>query len=684
MTVQTHIRDVPEGKRHFRRGSLTIAAPAGAKPARRVEDGAEREPDDVMIAADAGTAGYVVESWNEQERTVEAVLSAGADVERYEYDERWNVVRYVERLRMDAASIRMVRLSSGAMPWLVMHRTGDVDSLVGVVLRGWLDENNRLRVLIRLSDDEESAPTVRKIINGTLRGVSVGYWIYREEITTEPGQLEIREAIDWEPFEGSSVIVPADPAGAIRSHQPPAPKPIQEPTMSAPATSTAPDQAAIRAAVEAENKRVTTIQSRAAALGLGDDVIKPLVDDTTITVEAAAVRMLDAVASQQEKQRLTPTPGLQFVSDAGDARRLALEDVIELKLGMRHDLSDRARSLGLLNLRMDTIAHEVLRGSGMEPKGFTVPAEVFKRSVKHHMARSMGGIQTSATLPSLLENVANKALLKPFVGEAAIYEQISFREDLPDFRNQSVVTMNAYPDLVEIPEGDDITYGVLGDGADTWRLYTYGKGVQLTFQAMINDDLRGIARVLQTAPNAVYARRAALFWAMLTANSGAGQSIKGANLISSGHLNVGTPGALAAGTVNELVLLLMKQLMPGSSEQFMQQTPTHILLPIHYREIWKQISQQYYMPTSAATAKTDLLMGLEVIAVPQLGTSGNKPFYVLAKENTPFVHGTLQGQPGPMMEQETDFDSGGIKMKVVDHFGCKAVDYHGIAGNLYS
>jgi len=679
MTVQTHIRDVPEGKRHFRRGSLTIAAPAGAKPARRVEDGAEREPDDVMIAADAGTAGYVVESWNEQDRTVEAVLSAGADVERYEYDERWNLVRYVERLRMDAASIRMARLSSGNMPWVVMHRTGDVDSLVGVVLRGWLDENNQLRVLVRLSDDEESAPTVRKIINGTLRGVSVGYWIYREEITTEPGQLEVREAIDWEPFEGSSVIVPADPAGAIRSHQPPAPKPLQEPTMSAPAT---PDAAAIRAAVEAENKRVTTIQSRAAALGLGDDVIKPLVDDTTITVEAAAVRMLDAVASQQEKQRLTPTPGLQFVGDAGDKRREALEDVIELKLGLRHDLSDRARSLGLLNLRMDTIAHEVLRGSGMEPKGFTVPAEVFKRSVMHHM-RSMGGIQTSATLPSLLENVANKALIKPFTGQAASYERVSRRQDLPDFKAQSVVLMNTFPDLEEIPEGDDVKYGVLTDGADTWRLASYGKGVKLSFQAMINDDLSGIQQVIQTAPTAVYAKRAALFWAMLTANSGAGQNVRGAVMISTGRKNAGTAGALAVGTVNELIQLLMQQNLPGSTTQFLQQVATHIILPAHYAQIWQQISQPYYVPTSAANAKTQLLMSLEVLALPQLGISGNKPFYVLAAENTPFVHGTLQGQPGPMMEQETDFDSGGIKMKVVDHFGCKAVDYHGIAGNLY-
>jgi hypothetical protein len=686
MTVTVIQREVPAERRHLRRGTLTIASARDAKPRRRAaEDGEMMEDggEDLPIAADPASTS-VVGSWNPETRTVEAVLSSGADVERYDYDENWNLVRYVERLRMTPESIRMDRLNSGHMPWLVMHRTHDVDCLIGYVKRAWLDENSQLRAEIYLSDDEESASAVAKIINGTLRGVSVGYWIYKEEVTTQPGQIELREAVDWEVFESSSVIVPADPTGAIRSQtQPPAPKRQEPSTMSTAPAPIADNAAATRAAIAAENKRVLAIQEKGRRLNIDDATIAAMVADVDCTVEAAAVRMVDLLAEGQGKARVTPTPGLQFGEAEADKRAAALSDALEYKLGLRTELSDAARSVGVHDLRLTSIARALLENTDMACRGLVTPADICKRSIQHHM-RSMGGIQTAATLPSLLENVMNKQLIKPFVGEAASYEKISRRSDLPDFRSQSVVLMNAFPDLALIPEGDDVTYGKLTDGADTWALATYGKGLLLSFQAMINDDLSGIQQAIRTAPNAVYARRASLFWAMLTANSGAGQNVRGAAMISTGRKNAGTPGALAVGTVNELIQLLMQQLMPGSTDQYMQQTATHILLPAHYAQAWQQISQPYWLPTAAANAKTQLLMTLEVIAAPQLGISGNKPYYVVANENTPFVHGTLQGQPGPQMEQETDFNSGGIKMKVVDHFGVKAVDYHGIAGNIYT
>lgn len=685
MIVTVIQREVPPERRHLRRGTLTIASARDAKPRRRAPDGEMPMGDDdvgeeMPIAADPA-ASSVVGSWNPETRTVEAVLSSGSDVERYDY---WDDTRYIERLRMTSDALRMDRLNSGHMPWLVMHRTYDVDCLIGYVKRAWLDDSGSLRAEIYLSDDEESASTVAKIINGTLRGVSVGYWIYKEEVTTQPGQIELREAVEWEVFEASSVIVPADPTGAIRSKTlPPAPKRQEPSTMTTPTDNTVDTAAVTRAAIVAENKRVLTIQEKGQRLGIAPEKIAEMVADTGCTVSVAAERMVDLLAEGQAGARVLATPGLQFGAAEADKRAVALQDALEYKLGLRPDLSDAARSVGVQDLRLTSIARALMDGTDMACRGLMSPQDICKRSIQHHM-RSMGGIQTAATLPSLLENTMNKVLIKPFVGEAASYERISRRSDLPDFRQQSVVLMNTFPDLELVPEGDDVKYGKLTDGADTWSLATYAKGLLLSFQAMINDDLSGIQQVIRTAPNAVYANRAALFWAMLTANSGAGQNVRGSAMIATARKNIGTPGALAVGTVNELIQLLMQQLMPGSTTQFMQQTATHIILPAHYAQIWQQISQPYYLPTAAANAKTQLLMSLEVIAAPQLGITGNKPYYVLANENTPFVHGTLQGQPGPQMEQETDFNSGGIKMKVVDHFGVKAVDYHGIAGNIYT
>lgn len=683
MTITTIQRAVPEARRHFRRGSLAIAGPVQMRRRLAGEDGQEPEGEDGPDMAPEPRSGITVESWNEADRTVEAILSEGADVERYDW---WEDVRYIERLRMTPEAIRLGRLQSGQAPWLVMHRAGDIDSVVGVITRCWLDDSGKLRVLIRLADDEDTASIVRRIVTGIIRGVSVGYWIWTEEVTRAQGQLEVREAIDWEPFEGSSVTVPADPGSAIRS----APGRREPATMTVKTETPVVDDAAARAAavqdaVRAENARASDIRARAARVGITGPVLDQCLADTSCTADQAAGRFLEELANKDQGTRIAGNSGVTFTADAADKRREALQDVMEFRLGLTTVPSDRARSLAMADFSLRSIARELLRGTELEVKETMASHDIFARTAKQF--RSMGGIQTSSTLPALLENVANKALLKPLTGTSlADFEQISIRTDLPDFKQASVVELSAYPDLLEIPEGDDVKYSKITDGKDVWSLATYGRGLVLTFQAMMNDDLSGIAQVLRTAPMAVMSNRAKLFWAMFTANSGAGQNVKGAAMISAGHANIGTAGALAVGTVNELIQLIMDQKFPGSDDQYAQMLSTHIILPSLYGNSWKQLMSPNYLPTAAANAKTQLLMDLVPIVSPYLnasGTSTNKPYYVLSGPNTPLRHGTLQGVAGPQVDQMTDFDSSGIKMKVQDFFGVKAVDYHGIAGNLY-
>ena len=63
-------------------------------------------------------------------RTVEAIFTTGADVERSEF---WTGESYIERLDMDAKAIRMDRFESGTAPVLNAHQSYDLDDAIGVI-----------------------------------------------------------------------------------------------------------------------------------------------------------------------------------------------------------------------------------------------------------------------------------------------------------------------------------------------------------------------------------------------------------------------------------------------------------------------------------------------------------------------------------------------------------------------
>lgn len=116
------------------------------------------------------------------------------------------IVRWwgTELLRHDAKSIRLERAKGGAMPLLFNHR---MDQAIGMIDRAAV-EDGRLVVEAHLFETSQ-AQEVRKMLDGGLRNVSIGYEIH---VVEEDVKKERYTATDWEPFEVSIVTVPADPS----------------------------------------------------------------------------------------------------------------------------------------------------------------------------------------------------------------------------------------------------------------------------------------------------------------------------------------------------------------------------------------------------------------------------------------------------------------------------------------
>ena len=166
-------------------------------------------------------------SWNADARTLEVTFSTGSSVERY--DARG---AYLETLSLDQNWSPFV----GA-PVLNTHRRGDLTDVLGSVQRAWTDGGNReARAVIKLSRQPDVEPIVQDILDGHIRGVSVGYTVQDWNEQTDANGRRVKTATRWTPLELSLVSVPADSQATIRmeaaltaSPAPAASPAIQEP-----------------------------------------------------------------------------------------------------------------------------------------------------------------------------------------------------------------------------------------------------------------------------------------------------------------------------------------------------------------------------------------------------------------------------------------------------------------------
>lgn len=153
---------------------------------------------------------------NADTRQVELVFStaSGGDVLRYDWD---TGQKYLERLSLDPAHVRLDRLNNGA-PLLDSHSAYSLGNIIGVVE----DDSVKLlkgeaRATVRFSKRDTVEPFYRDVLDKIIRNVSVGYRVHRMEEQPKPKDgYPVRLAVDWEPFEISMVPMGADSGARVR------------------------------------------------------------------------------------------------------------------------------------------------------------------------------------------------------------------------------------------------------------------------------------------------------------------------------------------------------------------------------------------------------------------------------------------------------------------------------------
>ncbi|HMA78818.1 MAG TPA: phage major capsid protein [Candidatus Paceibacterota bacterium] len=167
------------------------------------------------ITTHGRNADLQTSSLNEETREIEVVFGSEYPVLRYD----WGRDEYFsERLSFDPAHVNMERMDGGVAPVLDNHDSfRGASGTLGVVRSAELNGDHGTAVL-RFADTDDVENTWRKVKDGIIRSVSVGYRVSEYSDTGERDEngYPIRLATDWTPMEVSIAPIPADPTSVAR------------------------------------------------------------------------------------------------------------------------------------------------------------------------------------------------------------------------------------------------------------------------------------------------------------------------------------------------------------------------------------------------------------------------------------------------------------------------------------
>lgn len=336
----------------------------------------------------------------EMPRSLEFSFSSEAPVERWFGS---------EVLSHAPESVDLSRLNDGA-PLLWNH---DPDRVLGVVERGWLDEERkRGMVSVRFSRSAFAEEKLADIRDGILRNVSVGYSITDADQSRDGSIV----ATSWSPHEVSVVSVPADASVGIgrslESDDTAAPAATSTPTPNSPVENAINlDEVRAQAAAD-ERSRVASITALCRE-HKADELAQGLIESGA--TEADAMRQVLGAIGKRAAQPATPKAAAAQPI-AGASADIGLTDKearsFSFLKAMRAQLFPNERAFQEEAAFEREVSNATAQRMGLKPKGLLIANDVLSRSLTAGQASAAGDlIFTDARPGSFIELLRKRNFL---------------------------------------------------------------------------------------------------------------------------------------------------------------------------------------------------------------------------------------------------------------------------------
>jgi phage major head subunit gpT-like protein len=602
-------------------------------------------------------------------RTVEATISSGALVRRRdmfgnEFDEELVVSK-------DAVDLRS--LIGG--PVLLNHRYFDANSVIGRVENAWI-ERGAVMARLAFSAEEPGASAFRKVKEGTLSSVSVGYETDAVEEISRSGTVPLRRVTKWTIREVSVVALPADAAAKFRSQER-----LTDMDTSiehrAPSAGSAPAEARSQTAPtardpNADNKRLrrdndirqmVNIANRSGAALDGEALVAS--DMTKRQARAYIFERLAAASGPEIRGHIS------IVADHTDPKfRLGL---FAEALAARHSpIAVSAPAQQYRGITLGEVAREVLTMRG-EKIGYLSPGQLIERAIGQH---------STSDFAALLVDAANKSLQHAYQAAPPGVKTIGRPTTATDFKTKHSIKLGEAPTLVQVNQGGEFQGGSMVDSQETYALNTYGRIIAISRRAIINDDLAGFSALAMKFGQAAAEFESQFIVNLLTQAAGVGPTMSdGVALFNAAHGNLA--GAAAAINIAPLgAARAAMRLQKGLSGKPINAVPKYLVVPAAL----ETVAQQYLTIVQAVqSANVNPFAGLlELVVDPRLDAASAIAWYLAADPaQIPTIeYAYLAGQTeGVFLETRVGFEVDGIEVKARLDFGAGLIDFRGLYRN---
>lgn len=405
------------------------------------------------------------------------------------------------------------------------------------------------------------------------------------------------------------------------------------------------------------NKRNADIKAVFAPFGSAhSDLLVECLGDLSITAEQAKDKLLAKLGAST-----TPSAAPTAYAGNGNIVGDSVKQSLLARAGIDKDKADaKDNAYNAMTLRELARASLVDRGI----------------SVSGHNAMSMVGLaftHSSSDFGQILIDVAHKSLLKGWETAAENFDQFTSRGTLTDFRAAKRVGLGDFGHLPQVGEGEEYTYGTIGDEGASVALATYGQLFTITRQAILNDDMHLLTKIPEKMGQAARATIAKLVFALLTGNA---KAQDGKALFDASHKNTITNAVLDLANIDKGIQL-MNGFVNARGEPLAIE-PEFMLLPTSMYTRGLQLIKS--ASVEGADANSGIINPLRDIVTPvksaRLQAADEKSWYLINKEAIEVSY--LDGIDTPYMEQQNGFTVDGVSTKVRIDAGVNVIDYRGI------
>jgi hypothetical protein len=504
-----------------------------------------------------------------------------------------------------------VDLARAPLPLIIGHDSSKLS--IGLV-ENLKAQGDRVTGDVRFATSPEAQQVRADVVAGIHRSLSVGYALIGEGTPVNGGFM-----YQWQPHEVSIVPIPADPlAGFFRS--------LSE-SQTMPATNTENRDAAAITALCARHS-MPTLANTYIRDGKTLDQVGRLILEELATRDMAYGGHINVSSSRG--------------GDAGGvAERELLVNTLVQRMGGK-PTGEVIRATDCTGIAMRALQ---LGGHNVSNRD----------SRDHILHRAMG----TSDFPTLLGNAAGRVLLAAFDEAPAVLKQVARLNNLPNFKDRTVLRLpGGAPSLEKVNEHGEFKHGAMAEEANAWRLYTYGRIVSLSRQALVNDDLSAFAGMLTEFGRAAARRESDELVSMLIGTP----LVDDVALFHADRSSLITTALGATGLSNAVKALRLQKETGGG---FIIQEPAYLVVPAALERLARQ-NAAAITPTESANVQP---YNVKVIVEPRLDAISVDAWYLVSDNQLALEYGYLDGEQGPQIFQEEGFSVDALSIKCRLDFG---------------